>query len=154
MELIFLLIIAVLLPLLVQNREVNTINKTQGWVLLIAGVVSFSVAAITVLVGIVWYSNFFGGKKGWWIVILPKIPSGLCLAIVERLGLVNKLSSIFGWLRLRLAVSTLSSLEPKRNLISLPILKHLSQPSCRKFWAILTSSRLMWTSSASYETSW
>ncbi len=53
MELIFLLIIAVLLPLLVQNREVNTINKTQGWVLLIAGVVSFSVAAITVLVGIV-----------------------------------------------------------------------------------------------------
>ncbi len=53
MELIFLLIIAVLLPLLVHNREVNTINKTQGWVLLIAGVVSFSVAAITVLVGIV-----------------------------------------------------------------------------------------------------
>ena len=45
------------------------------------------------------------------------------------LGLVNKLSSIFGWLRLRLAVSALSSLEPKRNspaggqgLISLPVL--------------------------------
>ncbi len=59
----------------------------------------------------------------------------------EYLGLVNKLSSIFGWLRravakaalarrrLRLAVSALSSLEPKRNspaggqgLISLPVL--------------------------------
>ncbi len=38
------------------------------------------------------------------------------------LGLVNKLSSIFGWLRLRLAVSALSSLNQKRNLISLPVL--------------------------------
>jgi len=51
-----------------------------------------------------------------------------------HLGLVNKLSSIFGWLRravakaalarrrLRLAVSALSSLSQKRNLISLPVL--------------------------------